>query len=234
MKSVLNIAGYKFIALSGLPKRRDDLLAKAAFLRLKGTILLSLEGINLTLAGTVEAIAAFSQFLQQDPDLADMHFRESYSTFQPFKRMRVKIKEEIITLRQPNVDPAAKPAPEISPQEFAQWLDEKRDITVLDTRNTYEIAYGTFRNAQQLNLEDFSEFPQAIDQVSREKPIVMFCTGGIRCEKAAIVLLNAGYSNVYQLKGGILNYFTEVGAKHYEGSCFVFDERVTVDANTLK
>jgi len=229
--SILNIAGYQFIALSDLSERRSALLEKTNSLQLKGTILLSSEGINLSLAGLPENIATFIHFLQSEKIFAEMTFRESYSDFQPFKHMRVKIKQEIITLRQPDISPENQTAPEISPKEFKKWLDEKRDITVLDTRNDYEVEFGTFKNAQNLYLEDFGEFPAAMDQVSREKPVVMFCTGGIRCEKAALVMLKAGYSNVYQLQGGILNYFAEVGAEHYEGECFVFDQRVAVDAS---
>lgn len=230
MMPILNIASYKFIALSDLPALQSIFLEKTNSLRLKGTILLSPEGINISLAGLKEEIALFIAFLKNNPLFADMTFRESYSEFQPFKHMRVKIKPEIITLRQTDIHPEQELAPDISPTEFKKWLDEKRDITILDTRNDYEVRFGTFENAQQLHLDEFGEFPAAIDQISRDKPIVMFCTGGVRCEKAAWVMLNAGYSNVYQLKGGILNYFAEVGSKHYEGDCFVFDERVAVDA----
>lgn len=228
---ILNIASYKFIALTDLSERCSTFLEKATLLGLKGTILLSAEGININLAGLPEDIAEFIRFLHSDTLFSDMTFRESYSDFQPFKHMRVKIKQEIITLRQPDIHPENQTAPDISPEEFKKWLDEKRDMTILDTRNDYEVRFGTFENAQQLHLDDFGGFPAAIDQVSREKPVVMFCTGGIRCEKAALVMLNAGYSTVYQLQGGILNYFAKVGSDHYEGECFVFDERVAVDAS---
>ncbi len=230
---ILNIASYKFVALSDLSRRCSILLEKTHSLSIKGTILLSAEGMNLSLAGIEKNIVEFILFLKNDPLFRDMTFRESYSDFQPFKHMRVKIKEEIITLRQPDIHPENQAAPDISPTEFKKWMDEKRDITILDTRNDYEIKFGTFENATQLNLDEFGEFPAAMHQVPHEKPVVMFCTGGIRCEKAAWVLLNAGYSNVYQLKGGILNYFAEVGAEHYQGECFVFDERIAVDANLI-
>src|SRR5579872_7501395 len=190
MMPILNIASYKFVPLSHLPERRNTLLEKANLLHLQGTILLSTEGINVTLAGVPKDIAAFMEFLKNDPLFADMIFRESYSDTKPFRHLRVKIKKEIITLRQPEVHPEIKTAPAITPKEFKKWLDEKRDITILDTRNDYEVRFGTFENAQHLHLEDFGEFPDAIDQVSREKPIVMFCTGGVRCEKAALVMLN--------------------------------------------
>ncbi len=229
MTRILNIASYKFVTLDQLDERRNALFIRAKSLQLKGTILLSTEGINLNLSGLPQDIADFIEFLQGEPYFADLTFRQSYSDEQPFKHLRVKIKPEIITLRQSDIDPEKAAAPALSPQEFKKWLDEERDMTILDTRNDYEVEFGTFKGAKQLDLHDFSEFPQAIDQVSRDKPVVMFCTGGIRCEKAAIVLLKAGYSQVYQLQGGILNYFSEVGGEHYEGECFVFDQRIAVD-----
>lgn len=233
MTQILNIAGYKFVTLTALPELRVALLEKAVSLELKGTILLSPEGINLMLAGTPDAIANFLQYLRADTRFSDMTFRESYSAQRPFKRMLIKLKKEIITLRQPDIRPETYQAPAISPKEFKQWLDENRDLTILDTRNHYEIEFGTFKNALDLHIEDFSEFPAAIKDVAHDKPVVMFCTGGIRCEKAALVMLNAGYKNVYQLEGGILNYFAEVGGAHYNGDCFVFDERVALTPDLL-
>ncbi|HSW70089.1 MAG TPA: rhodanese-like domain-containing protein [Gammaproteobacteria bacterium] len=231
MVPILNIASYKFTRLSGLPEWRDVLLKKANQLNLKGTILLSFEGININLAGFPENIDPFVEFLLKRENLSDLTFRKSYSDFQPFKHMQVKIKPEIITLKQPDIHPEQETAPHISPQEFKKWLDEARDITILDTRNQYEVEFGTFDHAENLHLEDFSEFPEAISRISRKKPVVMFCTGGIRCEKASSVMLKAGHSQVYQLQGGILNYFAEVGKDHYNGECFVFDQRIALDAN---
>ncbi len=228
---MINIAGYKFITLSSLPELRAGFVNKCSVLQLKGTILLSTEGINLSLAGTEENIQSFKAYLQKEEYFTGMTFRQSYSASQPFKYMRVKIKKEIINLRQPDVRPDLMRAPSISPKEFKQWLDEKRDITVLDTRNEYEISFGTFANATHLQLEDFCEFPSAAKKLLPEKTIVMFCTGGIRCEKAALYLLQKGFPKVYQLEGGILNYFAEVGSAHYQGECFVFDQRVSVDTN---
>jgi UPF0176 protein len=227
--NILNIAGYKFLPLADLADLQSRWLSHCESLELKGTILLSAEGVNITLAGTRENIDAFRTELRQDERFDDMTFRESFSTFQPFEHIKVKIKPEIITMRQPDLA-VDKRAPSISPQEFKQWLDEKRDITVLDTRNDYEVRFGTFAGAINLHINDFNEFPHAAsEKTPREKPVVMFCTGGIRCEKAALQLLNDGYSEVYQLDGGILNYFAEVGGDHYHGECFVFDQRVSVD-----
>ncbi|OAI49385.1 hypothetical protein AYO45_02675 [Gammaproteobacteria bacterium SCGC AG-212-F23] len=227
---ILNIAAYRFVALSELPALREQFLTECERLQLKGTVLLAPEGINLSLAGIAASVALLKAYLQQDARFADMMFRETVSDFVPFKRLKVKLKKEIIALRRPEVQPEKNRAPAISPEIFKQWLDEKRDITVLDTRNNYEVELGTFQNAVNLALNDFCEFPEAITHVDRSKPVVMFCTGGIRCEKASIVMQNAGFSEVYQLEGGILNYFKKVGDAYYHGECFVFDERVVVSA----
>lgn len=225
---ILNIAGYKFITLENLPELRIVLLNKCKELSLKGTILLSPEGINISLAGELANISAFKTYLWADSNFNDITFRESYSTMPPFKRLKVKLKKEIITLRRPEICPEIERAPAISPQQFKQWLDEGRKLTILDTRNTYEVEFGTFEGATKLNIEDFCEFPKAVENLDADKPVVMFCTGGVRCEKAGIHLLNKGFSEVYQLDGGILNYFALMGGAHYDGACFVFDERVAL------
>lgn len=228
--TLLNIAGYKFVELKELDALRDSFLAKCTELNLKGTILLSLEGINMSLAGAPVDIRDFQVYLRDDARFADMTFHETFASAQLFQRLKVKIKNEIITLRQPQANPTVDRAPDVDPLVFKQWLDEKRDIVVLDTRNDYEVRFGTFENAVNLNINDFGEFPEAVADLPKDKPIVMFCTGGIRCEKAALYMLNEGYDNVYQLDGGILGYFAKAGAAHYNGECFVFDERVSVDA----
>lgn len=227
--SILNIAGYKFITLSELTGLRAEFYKNCEEWQLKGTILLSPEGINLSLAGTQEKIASFKNFLQQDARFQGMTFRESLSQEQPFRRLKIKLKKEIITMRQPQVRPEMERAAAISPQELKQWLDENRDFTLLDTRNDYEVQFGTFRGATNPKIKDFCEFPEATKNISRAKPIVMFCTGGIRCEKAGLYMSQSGFSNVFQLEGGILNYFAETGGAHYEGDCFVFDGRVALD-----
>ena len=226
---ITNIAGYKFVPLVDLGTLQAALLAEATRLDCKGTILLSAEGMNLSVAARAESIVAFKTFLHQDARFGEMDFRETVSATQPFKFMKVKIKSEIITMHQPEVRPEIARAPSISPAEFKQWLDEKRDITVLDTRNDYEVRFGTFEQAEHFQLADFGDFPAATTALRDDKPVVMFCTGGIRCEKAAVYLLNAGFPEVYQLEGGILNYFSEVGGAHYQGDCFVFDQRVSVN-----
>jgi UPF0176 protein len=148
--------------------------------------------------------------------------------------MLVKIKKEIIAFGISGIDPADRPAPRLSPGELKQWLDEGRSFTLMDVRNTYEIKLGTFRGARTLGLEHFREFPAAVNSLPnklKNEPVVTFCTGGIRCEKAAPLLEQAGFTEVYQLDGGILRYFEECGGAHFEGDCFVFDKRVAIDAS---
>jgi UPF0176 protein len=227
---IINIAGYRFIAIPDTAALRSRLEDSCTGLALKGTILLSQEGININLAGSVAAADEFKQTLQQDPRFKDMTFRQSFSAQVPFKFLKVKIRKEIITLRRDEVRPEQQRAATISPQQLKQWLDEKREITLLDTRNDYEVHFGTFKNAQHYQLKDFSSFA-SVPTTPAHKPIVMFCTGGIRCEKAALHLQNRGVGEVFQLEGGILNYFAEVGGAHYNGECFVFDQRVSVDTN---
>ena len=225
---ILNIAAYKLHILSELEILRENLLKQCQQFMLKGTILLSEEGINLNLSGWIENINAFKTYLVKDNCFADLSFRESYSDTISFKRLKVRIKKEIITMNYPGIHPEKTRAPSIMPEKLKQWLDEKRDLVLLDTRNEFEISFGTFNNAVNLHLQHFSEFPLAIKSLQCEKPIVMFCTGGIRCEKAALAMLNQGFSEVYQLEGGILNYFSKMGGAHYQGKCFVFDERVAL------
>jgi UPF0176 protein len=229
MASFLNIAGYQFISLEDIECLRVSFLEKCTRLDLKGTILLSAEGVNFNLVGLPHLINTFKNELKKDARFSEISFRESVSSFQPFRYMRVKLKKEIITMGRPEVRPDLAKAPSLSPRDFKQWLDEKREITVLDTRNDYEVRFGAFDTATHFQLNDFSEFPKAIHALDKHQTIVMYCTGGIRCEKAALHLLNEGFDQVYQLSGGILNYFTEVGGEHYHGECFVFDERVSVN-----
>lgn len=229
---ILNIAGYKFIALSyDLNALRNHLVTKCGELELKGTILLSSEGINLSLAGSLPNTMSFMSHLKTDLRFADIRFHETFSETIPFNTLKVKLKKEIITLNKSEVNAVQMRAPSLTPEDFKQWLDEKRDLTLLDTRNDYEVRFGTFTGAKNLHLNDFGEFPEALADVDKDKPIVMFCTGGIRCEKAALYMLHHGYSHIYQLDGGILGYFAKVGGAHYTGECFVFDERVALDTH---
>jgi UPF0176 protein len=228
-----NISAYKFTPLGDLPALREQLLLSSRALGLKGTVLLSTEGINVFVAALPEAMASFVAELRAVPGLEDLTPKESQSGAQPFGRMLVKIKKEIIAFGMPGIDPARRPAPKLSPAELKRWLDAGKPVTLLDTRNDYEVDQGTFRGAVRAGISRFRDFPAAAGRLPPElksQPVVMFCTGGIRCEKAAPFMAREGFQNVYQLDGGILKYFETCGGAHYEGECFVFVERVSVDA----
>ena len=230
----LNISCYKFTPFDAaeLPRMREHLQAECAALALKGTILLGVEGINLFVAGRPDNVRALLVILQKLPGLADLAPKESVSAEQPFNRMLVKIKKEIISFGVDGIDPARDPAPRIDARTLRQWLDEGRPVTLLDTRNDYEVRLGTFTGAVAPDIKNFREFPEAVRRLPAElkaRPVVTFCTGGIRCEKAAPFLRREGFENVLQLDGGILKYFEECGGAHYDGECFVFDRRVGLD-----
>jgi UPF0176 protein len=229
---ILNIAAYRFVALAELPQMRTALRSRCEELGLKGTILLAAEGINLFLAGTASAVEAFLDTLRADARLASIEVKRSWSVEQPFNRLLVKIKREIVSMHRPEIDPAAKPAPRLAPSELRRWLDEGRDVVLLDTRNQFEVELGSFDNTLSLGLKCFADFPRAaaaLDVTLKDRTVVSFCTGGIRCEKAAPWLISQGFRDVYQLDGGILNYFEQCGSAHFRGACFVFDERLALD-----
>jgi len=231
--NTLNIAAYRFVALDDLAQLRAAFRARAAELGLKGTILIAPEGINLFLAGAVASIEAFLQTLRADARYANIEVKRSWSAEQPFKRLLVKIKPEIVAMRRPEINPCVASAPRLAPRQLKRWLDEGREIVLLDTRNQFEVDLGSFENTLALGLKSFSDFPRAtpaLPEALKHRPIVTFCTGGIRCEKAAPWLISQGFREVYQLDGGILNYFEQCGGAHFRGECFVFDQRVAVDA----
>lgn len=235
--SIVNIAAYKFVGLPDADDLREPLLTRAQALALKGTILLAPEGINLFLAGTAEAIAAFLAQLREDARFADLEVKFSQSETVPFGRMRVRRKREIIRMDHPTIRPEAGRAPSVAATTLARWLaqghdDAGREVVMLDTRNAFEVDVGTFRNAIDWRIERFTQFPEAVQAHRAElegKTVVSFFTGGIRCEKAAIYMEDIGIEHVYQLEGGILKYFEETGGPGYDGACFVFDERVALD-----
>ena len=237
MNEILNISSYKFVSIVDLPEFRERLLSRSRDLELKGTILIAEEGINLFLAGAAHAVREFVQLLKQDARFADLEPKESWSDTVPFKKMLVKIKKEIIRMNHPAIRPHAGRAPAVSAETLNRWLDqghddEGREVVTLDTRNAFEVDYGTFRNALDYRITKFTEFPQAIakhKEQLKNKTVVSFCTGGIRCEKAAIYMREIGLEHTYQLEGGILKYFEETDAHHYQGSCFVFDEREALE-----
>jgi UPF0176 protein len=206
-------------------------------LGLKGTVLLAEEGINLFLAGAPEQVRGWVGFLREDPRFADLDPKESWSDAVPFKKLLVKVKREIIRMNHPTIRPdergEAGRAPAVAPETLHRWLDqghddEGRPVVTLDTRNAFEVDYGTFADTIDWRINKFSEFPDAVQAHKAEfegKTVVSFCTGGIRCEKAALYMQEAGIERVYQLEGGILKYFELTDGAHWEGTCFVFDER---------
>jgi UPF0176 protein len=234
MPTFVNLAAYKFAPLADLPALRDRLRSMCSSAGIRGTILLSQEGINLFVSAGQNAADQLLRELSVIPGLADLTVKKSESDHQPFNRMLVKIKKEIIAFGVPGIDPARRPAARLAPHQLKQWLDEGRTFTLMDVRNDYEIKLGTFCAARTLGLEHFRGFPAAANALPadlKDQPVVTFCTGGIRCEKAAPLLEKTGFTQVYQLDGGILRYFEECGGAHFEGDCFVFDKRVAVDAS---
>ena len=237
MKSILNIAAYLFVSLDGLPELRTKMLDECNSRHLKGTILLTGEGINLFLAGKTDALRGFLDWLRIDPRFKPLTAKESWSEDQPFKKMLIKLKNEIIRMNHPAIRPEEGRANFITPKKLQEWLDRGTDdlgrpVVMVDTRNAFEVDYGTFENALHFNIEKFTEFPEAIAAKKEEladKTLVSFCTGGIRCEKSGLYMREIGMQHSYQLEGGILKYFEEVGSAHYTGSCFVFDEREALE-----
>lgn len=236
MLSVINITAYRFVQLSKpiLPKLQISLKSKAKELGLKGTVLLSVEGINLFIAGGNDAVSSFQSFLNTYSYFQNLEFKKSFSNFQPFKKMLVKLKKEIISFGIDSIQPEKRTAPYITPEKLNLWLEKRPDLVLMDTRNTFEVEFGSFKNALNLELKQFRDFPNAVKKLPeklKNMPIVTFCTGGIRCEKAAAYLLENGYTEVYQLEGGILNYLEKCGESHFKGPCFVFDARVVISPN---
>ncbi|MBT3653273.1 MAG: sulfurtransferase [Euryarchaeota archaeon] len=227
----LNIAGYKFITIPDRNNLREPFKHKCDSLELKGTILLSHEGINIFVAGLESNIITFRNWVIEDKRFNDISFKESTSDSQPFNRMNVRLKNEIISVGLPNFDRIDSEDGRIFPNELHQRLSNNEDIVLLDTRNTYETRLGSFHNSIELGIKTFRAFPEAVanmDDSFKNKQIVMFCTGGVRCEKASVIMRDAGFTNIRQLEGGILGYFQDVGGDHWDGECFVFDKRVAL------
>ena len=234
---VLNIAAYHFTAITDPEVVAIELRARAEAGELRGTVLVAEEGINLFLAGAESAIRIFLDQLRADPRFADLVVKESRSQAQPFARLKVKRKREIIAFRREGTAPLERRAPAVAPEVLARWIEQGHDdagrrLVLLDTRNREEVGYGTFANALTLPIDNFTDLPEALTPhrtALADATVVSFCTGGIRCEKAALWLQADGMDNVLQLDGGILGYFEQVGGFGYEGHCFVFDERVALD-----
>ena len=211
---ITNIAGYRFVTLPDRDTLHPVLQSVCDDLGLKGTVLLALEGINFFLAGPQSSIDGFVSYLEKDPRFESIPLKVSYTDYQPFNRMNVRRKKEIISVGLDHIQPEFFTGDEIDPVEFKAMLDDGTFVHVLDTRNDYELRVGTFENALDLDIRSFRAFPEAIQSLPstmKDEPIVMFCTGGIRCEKASAIMIEAGFTNVKQLKGGILGYFEAVG-----------------------
>lgn len=233
--SVLNVSAYKFMPLQALTAMQEYLYGVMEQENVMGTLLLSPEGINIAVAGPEKGVQLLLSLLEDNYGIKDLPLKSSWSEDLPFKKRFVKIKGEIIPSGKEKLTMCDSPASKkIAPQELHQWLEEERDFVLLDTRNDFEICFGTFKKAITLPLDKFRHFKNQaeafLSTLAKDKPMVIFCTGGIRCEKGAPLLESLGFSKVYQLEGGILNYYAVCGSDFYEGECYVFDERVALNA----
>ena len=236
---ILNVAAYLFVAIDDADALATRLRERAEADALRGSVLVTPEGINLFLAGDEAALRGFLAWLRADPRFASLHAKESWSETIPFARLKVKRKDEIIAFRREYASPLdnGERAPAVAPSTLARWIehghdDDGRRLVLLDTRNREEFGFGTFKAAMTLPIDNFTDLPDALAQhreALRDATVVSFCTGGIRCEKAALWLRHEGMDNLLQLDGGILGYFEAVGGAGYDGRCFVFDERVALD-----
>jgi UPF0176 protein len=235
---ILNFATYCFVPLDEPEAVRDWLRGVSEANQVRGTILVAHEGINLFVAAQAAQARAWLAAVQADERFANLGAKESWSATIPYRKLVVKVRKEIIRMDQPGIVQAHGRAPAVDSATLKRWLDAGVDdagkpVVMLDTRNQFEVDMGTFNHAVSWNIERFSQFPPATDAHAAEltgKTVVSFCTGGIRCEKAAIYLRHAGV-DAYQLEGGILKYFEQTGGAHYTGNCFVFDDRAIVDTS---
>lgn len=231
MNHIANISGYKFTTLEDPQKWVSTFRTQCEAHRLKGTILISSEGWNIALAGEKADIAAWRLWYDSLPEGQNTLFKYSFSEAIPFRKLLVRVKNEIIRMNKSDLDPETRTGQYILPETLKQWLDEGRPVAILDTRNDYEFWFGHFDNAMHFDIQHFTQFPDKVlsHSFEAEVPIVTYCTGGVRCEKATSFMLEAGFKEVYQLEGGILNYFAQCGNAHYTGDCFVFDERIALN-----
>jgi UPF0176 protein len=223
---------YKFVSLPDFVEKKPPLLLKCQAESIKGTILLAAEGINGTICGSQDSISSILAFLRSDPRLNDLHSLESSCDFVPFDRLKIRLKKEIVTIGLPEVDPIKQVGTYVKPQDWNQLISDP-NVLLIDTRNDYEFDLGTFRGAINPQTDSFGEFPDYIHSRLAENPkqkLALFCTGGIRCEKATSFLLDQGFREVYHLEGGILRYLEEIPPEEslWEGECFVFDQRITL------
>jgi UPF0176 protein len=235
--SVVVAALYKFATLENYRELREPLLEVCIDAGIKGSLLLAHEGINGTIAGSRAGIDRVLAYLRADERLRDLEHKESLDAAQPFLRMKVKLKKEIVTLGVDGIDPNVEVGRYVEPRDWNALISDP-DVLLIDTRNDYEVALGTFEGAVDPKLQTFREFPDYVQRFdpARHRKVAMFCTGGIRCEKASAFMLQQGFDEVYHLKGGILKYLEEVPAEQslWRGECFVFDNRVAVDHSLQK
>jgi UPF0176 protein len=229
---------YKFVKLPDFADKKNPLMSFCREKDIKGTILLAKEGINGTIWGTRQGIDEVLELLRSDSRLANLEHKESHTDSSPFKRMKVKLKKEIVTIGLPEVDPNQTVGTYVNAKDWNQLISDP-EVFVIDTRNEYEVAIGTFKGAIDPQTDSFREFPQYVEQnfdPVKHKKVAMFCTGGIRCEKASSLMLSKGFQEVYHLKGGILKYLEEVPSEEslWEGECFVFDDRLAVKEGSIE
>ena len=233
MSGVVVAALYRFVALDNYREMREPLLDECLAAEVKGTLLLASEGINGTIAGTRKGIDRVLGYLKGDPRLAQLDHKESFDESMPFYRMKVKLKREIVTMGVEGIDPNLVVGTYVKAQDWDQLVNDP-DVLLIDTRNDYECSIGSFKGAVDPHTTSFREFPEYVrSQLNpdKQKKVAMFCTGGIRCEKASAYMLQEGFDEVYHLQGGILKYLEEVPQERstWEGECFVFDNRVAVN-----
>lgn len=229
---VLNISGYRFVAIDDVPATLDSIEKICAELELKGSVFVAKEGINISLAGDLLAVQSFISRLEQDTRFSNMRFHQTYSLFVPFSKLIFKAKSELVPLGENPLAVRSYSHQYLPAAELQHWIDTGKDFTLLDMRNNFEYRLGTFEGAQQLNMEGFRQLPSKTAEINRlpkDKPVVTFCTGGIRCEKAGPYLEKFGFNEVYQLDGGIIEYLRSTQGKHWHGNCFVFDDRVSLN-----
>lgn len=233
MAEIVVVALYQFVALGNPERLRQPLLDLMIKHGVKGTLLLANEGINGTIAGSRAGVEALLAWLKADSRFASLEYKQSITDEMPFYRSKVKLKQEIVTMGVAGIDPARNSGTYVDPKDWNALIEDP-DITLIDTRNDYEVRLGTFHKAVNPHTNNFREFPEFVKanlDPEKNRKIAMFCTGGIRCEKSTAYLKQQGFAEVYQLRGGILKYLEEVPEddSHWHGECFVFDERVTVD-----
>ncbi|MFJ1269677.1 rhodanese-related sulfurtransferase [Legionella lytica] len=238
MQEIIIASFYKFVSIDDYESMRELLLAQMSSYQIKGSIILAAEGINGSVAGVREDMDGFYQCMRHDARLADLRFKETFDKENPFEKARVKLRTEIVSMGISNVDPLKTGGTYLSPEEWNDLIQDP-EVILIDTRNDYEYDLGTFKNAINPNTENFRNFPEYVEQHlldKKDKKIAMFCTGGIRCEKSTAYLKDLGFPEVYHLQDGILHYIETMPKEksRWDGQCFVFDNRVAVDADLAR